>query len=77
MLETHVITYSMDFPGGASGKKTNKQTNLAANAGDIRNVGSIPGSRRSPGGENGNPFQDSCLEKNFPFLWEVPWELCS
>ena len=28
-----------------------------ANAGD---VGSIPGSGRSPGGGNGNPFQYSC-----------------
>ena len=25
MLETHVITYSMDFPGGASGKKKKKK----------------------------------------------------
>ena len=25
-------------------------------------VGSIPGSGRSPGGGNGNPFQDLCLE---------------
>ena len=33
--------------------------NLPANAGD---VGSIPGSRRFPGGRNGNPFQYSCLE---------------
>ena len=32
--------------------------NLLANAGD---VGSIPGSGRSPGGGNGNPLQDSCL----------------
>ena len=24
--------------------------------------GSIPGSGRSPGGENGNPLQNSCLE---------------
>ena len=35
--------------------------NPAANAGDIRDVGSIPGSGRSPGGGNGNPFQYSCL----------------
>ena len=26
------------------------------------NQGLIPGSGRSPGGENGNPFQYSCLE---------------
>ena len=32
------------------------------NAGDISDVGSIPGSRRSPGGGHGNPFQYSCLE---------------
>ena len=36
--------------------------NLPANEGDIRDVGSIPGSARSPGGGNGNPLQDSCLE---------------
>ena len=33
--------------------------NLPANAGD---VGSIPGSGRSPEGGNGNPLQYSCLE---------------
>ena len=35
--------------------------NPPANAGDIRD-GLIPGSGRSPGGGNGNPFQYSCLE---------------
>ena len=34
--------------------------NLLANAGDIRDAGSIPG--RSPGGGHGNPLQYSCLE---------------
>ena len=33
-----------------------------ANAGDARDAGGIPGSGRSPGGGNGNPLQDSCLE---------------
>ena len=33
-----------------------------ANAGDSRDLGSIPGSGRSPGEGNGNPFQYSCLE---------------
>ena len=33
-----------------------------ANAGDIRDVGSIPGLGRSPGGGHGNPFQYSYLE---------------
>ena len=30
--------------------------------GDIRDAGSIPGLKRSPGGGNGNPLQSSCLE---------------
>ena len=36
--------------------------NLPANAGDARDVGSIPGLARSPGGGHGNPLQYSCLE---------------
>ena len=36
--------------------------NLPANAGDVRNSGSIPGPGRSPGEGNGNPLQYSCLE---------------
>ena len=38
--------------------------NLPANAGDIRDVGLIPGSGRSPGGGHGNPLQYSCLENS-------------
>ena len=36
--------------------------NLLANGGDVRDMGSIPGSERSPGGGHGNPLQYSCLE---------------
>ena len=36
--------------------------NLPASAGDLRDVGLIPGSGRSPGGVHGNPLQYSCLE---------------
>ena len=36
--------------------------NLPANAGDVRDLGSIPGSGRSPGGGHGNLLQYSCLE---------------
>ena len=36
--------------------------NLPANAGDIRDVGSIPGLGRLPGGGHGNSLQYSCLE---------------
>ena len=38
--------------------------NLPANVGDARDEGSIPGSGRSPGGENGNPLQYSFLENS-------------
>ena len=33
------------------------------NVGDARDVGSIPGLGRSPGGGHGNPLESSCLEK--------------
>ena len=36
--------------------------NLPANAGDVKDVGSIPGLGRCPGGRRGNPPQYSCLE---------------
>ena len=36
--------------------------NLPANAGDIRDEGSVPQLGRSPGEGNGNPLQYSCLE---------------
>ena len=36
--------------------------NLPANARDIRGMGLIPTSGRSPGGRHGNPLQYSCLE---------------
>ena len=39
--------------------------NPPTNAGDIRDMGSIPGSGRSPGGGHGNP--SSIL------AWRIPW----
>ena len=35
--------------------------NPPANAGDLRDMGPIPGSGRSPGGGRGNTLQYSCL----------------
>ena len=43
----------MGFPHSSVGKSS---------ACDVGDPGSIPGSERSPGGGNGNPFQYSCLE---------------
>ena len=36
--------------------------NPPANGGDVRDAGSIPVSRRTPGGGHGNPLQYACLE---------------
>ena len=38
---------------------------LPANTGDLRDVGSIPGSGRSPGGGHGNPLHI--------LAWRIPW----
>ena len=52
----------MGFPGGTSGKVVKHIGKVLANAGDIRDVGSIPGLGRSLGGGHGNPLQYSSLE---------------
>ena len=49
-LHTPVV---LGFPGGPDSKES------TCNVGDL---GSIPGSGRSPGGEHGNPLQYFCLE---------------
>ena len=36
--------------------------NLPANAGGIRDMGTVPGSGRFPGEGHGNPLQYSCVE---------------
>ena len=46
------------FSGGSVVK------NLPASAGELGDMGSIPGWGRSPGGGNGNPLQYSCQEKS-------------
>ena len=45
----------LGFPGGSDGKES------ACNVGDWS---LIPGLEKSPGEENGNPFQCSCLENS-------------
>ena len=51
------ILVRWSFPGGTIIKK------LTANAGNIRDVGLITGSGRSPEGGQSNPLQYSCMEK--------------
>ena len=52
----------LNFPGDSDGKES------ACNVGD---TGSIPGSGRSPGEGNGNPLQNSCLEKSVTGAWQA------
>ena len=54
-LSFKVGRISNDFPGGLDGKAS------VYNVGDL---GSIPGSGKSPGEGNGNPLQYSCLENS-------------
>ena len=55
----HYVYTLMGLLGGTVVK------NSPASAGDARDLGSIPGSGRSPGGGNGNPLQY--------LAWEIPW----
>ena len=46
------------LPRWHSGKESTRQSE------DGKDVGSVSGLRRTPGGGNGNPFQCSCLENS-------------
>ena len=52
-MDTDLMCLKKGFPGDSGGKDS------VYNVGDL---GSIPGSGRSPGEGNGNPLQYSCLE---------------
>ena len=54
-LNFREVTLATGFPGGSVLK------NLPTNAGYAGDMGSVPGSGRSPGEGNGNPLQYSCL----------------
>ena len=54
----HVVCICRGSPGGAV------VNNPPANAGDARDVGSLPESGGSSGIRNGNPLQYSCLENS-------------
>ena len=49
----YIARIKFGFPGGSAGKES------ACNVADL---GSIPGSGRSPGGGHGSPLQCYCLE---------------
>ena len=53
LVPIYIFSVSSELPGGSDGKEP------TCHAGDL---GSIPGSGRSPGGGDSNPLQCSCLE---------------
>ena len=63
----------LELPGGAGVDRASQVVlvvkKLASNAGGVRDVGSIPGLGRSPGGGHGNPLQYSCLENPMDRAW--------
>ena len=77
LLHHHNMTFetiswsNSGFPGGAAVK------NPPANAGDSRDMGSVPGSGRSSGGGNGNLLQYSFLKKSHgqrSLVGYSPWD---
>ena len=58
-----VCTSIWSSPHGSEGKES------TCNAEVTGDTGLIPGSRRSPEGRHGNPFQYSCLENPHGFSW--------
>ena len=59
LLKTGTFACLQGFPGGTSGKES------TCSAGDIRDMGSIPGAGRSP--EEGMSTHSSIL------AWRIPW----
>ena len=56
------FTFTSGFPGGLVVKGFPGGSEVKASASNVGDLGSIPGSGRSPGEGNGNPLQYSCLE---------------
>ena len=65
MMGSVLQLYVLSFPGGSDSKES------VCEVGDL---GSIPGLGRSPGEENGNPRQYSCLENSMD---EGVWQATS
>ena len=65
---TSILEYMWGFPSGSDGEES------ACNAGDL---GSIPGSGRSPGEGNSYPLQYSCLENSMDrgTWWAIVYQI--
>ena len=61
-MRIHVQVIYKEMPQGRASQVALVVKNLPASSGDLRDVGSIPGSGRSPGRGHDSPLQYSCLE---------------
>ena len=59
-IESEALKVLVSLVGPRASQVALVVKNLPAIVGDIRDMGSIPGSGRSPGEGNGNPLQYSC-----------------
>ena len=59
---THHTTFKTTYELNRASKMALVVKNPPANAGDVRDMGSVPGLGRSPRRRNGNSLQCSCLE---------------
>ena len=62
VVHIYIHTYICTYVYAWASQVAQLVKNPPASVGDARDVGSILGSGRSPGGGNGNPLQYSCLE---------------
>ena len=60
-----MLSYLLVLPSCGASQVALVVKNLPANAGQVRDVGSVTELGRSPGGGHGNPLQYSC--------WRIPW----
>ena len=72
MLQSYQINlcFAIGYPGASQVVLLVK--NRPACSEDIRDMGLIPGSGRSPGGRLGNPLQYSCLENSMDIYRQKP-----
>ena len=74
LLSFYIVFTTLLFIPSLVGRRASQVAlavkNLPTSAGDIRDMGSIPGSGRCPGGGNDNPLQYSCLGNPMDRVWQ-------
>ena len=73
----HIYMYTNTYTHIWASQEALVVKNSPANAGDIRDVGPVPGLGRSPGGGHGNSLQYSCPENPMDrgALWAIVYRI--